>query len=291
MSFIPFSKPRPAREQTWRVMHSRQLPQVPNPDDRIVLYDAPPDAATLASIEDAHLWAPHGDPLRELPSLIAQLPSLVHLSIGPGAIAADILTALHADMLPASLRHLSIHPESGTYHWQGGPMPGLESLTVNATLRFDPEDFPALISLSTVPDRRGALLDHAMRLSLMELNLWTVPFDSSLFDRIAGLPLLALGLLAGREMKTLSGIEQLSQLRSLRLKNQGMLQTIAPIAMLPDLERLDIQYCKRIEDIGVLDALPQLKELTLVGCGDVGLGQLEQALRARVPRANIAATR
>lgn len=170
-------------------------------------------------------------------------------------------------------------------------MPGLESLTVNATLRFDPEDFPALISLSTVPDRRGALLDHAMRLSLMELNLWTVPFDSSLFDRIAGLPLLALGLLAGRGMKTLSGIEQLSQLRSLRLKNQGMLQTIAPIAMLPDLERLDIQYCKRIEDIGVLDALPQLKELTLVGCGDVGLGQLEQALRARVPRANIAATR
>lgn len=186
MSFIPFSKPRPAREQTWRVMHSRQLPQVPNPDDRIVLYDAPPDAATLASIEDAHLWAPHGDPLRELPSLIAQLPSLVHLSIGPGAIAADILTALHADMLPASLRHLSIHPESGTYHWQGGPMPGLESLTVNATLRFDPEDFPALISLSTLPDRRGTLLDHAMRLPLMELNLWTVPFDSSLFARIAG---------------------------------------------------------------------------------------------------------
>lgn len=124
MSFIPFSKPRPAREQTWRVMHSRQLPQVPNPDDRIVLYDAPPDAATLASIEDAHLWAPHGDPLRELPSLIAQLPSLVHLSIGPGAIAADILTALHADMLPASLRHLSSIPNQGLTTGRAALCPG-----------------------------------------------------------------------------------------------------------------------------------------------------------------------
>ena len=291
MSFVPFSVPLPARAQTWRFMHSRQRSQFAGVDERIVFYDAPPDEATLAKIEDAHLWAPHGDPLHELPELIARLPSLVHLSVGPGAVPGSVLAGLRADMLPDSLRHLSIHPEPGTYTWQAGPLPRLEALTVGATLRFDPEDFPALMSLSMVPDRRGALLDRVLSLPLQELNLWNVPFDSSVFDRIAGLPLVALGLLAGRGLKTLSGIEQLAGLRSLRLKNQGALETIGPIAALAGLERLDIQYCKRIADIGVLDGLTRLQELTLVGCGDVGLGELAQTLNARLRRANIAATR
>ncbi|MBD9474841.1 hypothetical protein DAI43_25245 [Achromobacter xylosoxidans] len=291
MSFIPFSIPLPDRAQTWRFMHSRQRSQFAGADERVVLYDAPPQEAVLASIEDVHLWAPPGDPLRELPGLLARLPALAHLSIGPGAVAGSVLTGLRADMLPASLRHLSIHPEPGTYTWQAGPLPRLEALTVGATLRFEPEDFPALISLSMVPDRRGMLLDRALSLPLKELNLWNVPFDSSIFDRIAGLPLLALGLLAGRGLKTLSGIEQLTGLRSLRLKNLGALEKIGPISALENLERLDIQYCKRIADIGVLDMLTRLRELTLVGCGDVGLGELAQTLKARLPRANIAATR
>ncbi|QKH34526.1 leucine-rich repeat domain-containing protein [Achromobacter pestifer] len=291
MSFIPFSIPRPAPAQTWRVMHSRQRSQFPGPDERIVFHDAPPDETILASIEAAHLWTPHGDPLRELPELIARLPSLVHLSVGPGAVSSSVLTGLRADMLPASLRHLSLHPEPGTHTWQAGPLPRLEALTIEATLRFDPEDFPALISLSMVPDRRGTLLDRALSLPLKELNLWNVPFDSSIFDRIAGLPLLSLGLLAGRGLKTLSGIEQLAGLRSLRLKNQTALEAIGPVATLEGLERLDIQYCKRIADIGVLNQLPRLQELTLVGCGDVGLGELAQTLNARLRRVNIAATR
>lgn len=291
MSFVPFSKPRPSRDQTWRMMHSRQFAQCPGSHERVVLYDAPPDEATLASIEDVHLWAPHEDPLHELPELIARLSSLIHLSIGPGAILPSLVTGLRADMLPASLRHLSMHPEQGTYTWNAGPMPRLEALTVDATFRFEPEAFPALISLSAIPDRRGVLLDRALRLPLRELNLWNVPFDSSVFDRIAELPLLALGLLGGRTLKTLSGIEQLAGLRSLRLKNQGMLQTIRPTAALPGLERLDIQYCTRIADIDVLGELPALQELTLVGCGNIGLGGLEHALRARLRRTNIAATR
>lgn len=291
MSFVPFSMPRPSRDQTWRMMHSRQFAQFPGSHERVVLYDAPPDEATLASIEDVHLWAPHEDPLQELPELIARLPSLIHLSIGPGAILPSLVTGLRADMLPASLRHLSMDPAQGTYTWKAGPMPRLESLTVDATFRFEPEEFPALMSLSAVPDRRGALLDRALQLPLRELNLWNVPFDSSVFDRIAELPLLALGLVGGRTLKTLSGIEQLAGLRSLRLKNQGILQTIRPVAALPHLERLDIQYCTRIADIDVLGELSALQELTLVGCGNVGLGDLEHALRAGLRRTNIAATR
>jgi len=291
MPFIPFSIPRPARDQTWRFMHSRQRSQFAGADERIVFYDAPPHEAILASIEDVHLWAPPGDPLHELPELIARLPALAHLSIGPGAVAGSVLAELRAAMLPAGLRHLSIHPEPGTYTWKAGPLPRLEALTVDATLRFNPEDFPALMSLSMVPDRRGTLLDRVLRLPLKELNLLNVPFDSSVFDRIAELPLLALGLLAGRGLTTLAGIDQLAGLRSLRLKNLGALETIGPITALESLERLDVQYCKRITDIGVLGDLTRLQELTLVGCGDVGLGELAQTLKARLQRANIAATR
>lgn len=291
MSPIPFSTPLPGRDQTWRFMHSRQSAHFPGDDARIVFYDAPPDEATLAQITDVHLWAPHEDPLQVLPELIARLPSLVHLSIGPGVILPSVVKGLRADMLPTSLRHLSMHPQSGAYTWQAGPMPRLESLTVGATLRLDPQDFPALISLSAIPDRRGALVDSALQLALKELNLWNVPFDSSLFNRLAPLPLVALGLLGGRTLTTLSGIEQLPGLRSLRLKNLPLLDTIGPIATLAELEFLNIQYCARIADISVLATLRRLQELTLVGCGNVGLGQLEHTLRASLRRANIAATR
>lgn len=289
MSPVPFSTPQPGRDKRWLLMHSRQAAQA-HGSDQILFHDAPPDAATLAAIEYVHLWAPPLDPVEAVPALIAQLPSLTHLSIGPGNIQASVVKHLRADMLPASLRHLSIFDCPGSYTWSAGPMPRLESLEVNVPMRFKAEDFPALKSLSILPDKQGKLLDQALRLPLAELNLFNVPFDATLFDRIAALPLVSLGLMAGRSLQTLTGIEQLSGLRSLRLKNQGLLEAIRPITALPALTDLNIQYCKRIADIEVLDAMPGLQALTLVGCGDIGLGGLAARLRARLPRSNIAAT-
>ena len=289
MSLIPFSTPQPGRDKRWLLMHSRQAAQA-HGSDQILFYDAPPDAATLAAIEYVHLWAPPLDPVQELPALIAQLPSLTHLSIGPGNIQASVVKNLRAEMLPASLRHLSIFDCPGSYTWSAGVMPQLESLEVNVPMRFKAEDFPALKSLSMLPDKAGKLLDQVLRMPLQELNLFNVPFDESLFARITALPLVSLGLMAGRSLQTLAGIEQLSGLRSLRLKNQGGLETIRPIAALPSLESLNIQYCKRITDIHVLEELPGLRELTLVGCGNIGLGELEAKLRAKLPRTNVAAT-
>lgn len=289
MSPVPFSTPQPGRDKRWLLMHSRQAAQA-HGSDQVLFYDAPPDAATLATIEYVHLWAPPLDPVQAVPDLIAQLPSLTHLSIGPGNIQASVVKTLRADLLPASLRHLSIFDCPGSYTWSAGPMPRLESLEVNVPMRFKAEDFPALRSLSILPDKQGKLLDQALRLPLAELNLFNVPFDATLFDRIAALPLVSLGLMSGRSLQTLAGIERLSGLRSLRLKNQGVLETIRPIAALPALEWLNIQYCKKITDIDVLEELPGLRELTLVGCGNIGLGGLEAELRARLQRSNIAAT-
>lgn len=290
MSPVPFSTPQPGRDKRWLLMHSRQAAQA-HGSDQVLFYDAPPDAATLATIEYVHLWAPPLDPVEAVPDLIAQLPSLTHLSIGPGNIQASVVKNLRADMLPASLRHLSIFDCPGSYTWSAGAMPQLESLEVNVPMRFKAEDLPALRSLSILPDKQGKLLDQALHLPLLaELNLFNVPFDATLFDRIAALPLVSLGLMAGRSLQTLAGIERLSGLRSLRLKNQGMLETIRPIATLPALESLNIQYCKKIADIDVLEELSGLRDLTLVGCGNIGLGGLEAKLRAKFPRSNIAAT-
>lgn len=289
MPLVPFSTPQPGRDKRWLMLHSRQAAQA-HSSDQVLFHDAPPDAATLATIEYVHLWAPPLDPVQELPALIARLPSLTHLSIGPGNIHASVVKYLRADMLPASLRHLSIFDCPGSYTWSAGAMPRLESLEVNVPMRFKAEDFPALKSLSMLPDKPGKLLDQALRLPLQELNLFNVPFDESLFGRIAALPLVSLGLMEGRSLQTLAGIEQLSGLRSLRLKNQGALEKIQPIATLPKLEWLNIQYCKRIADIDVLGELAGLQEMTLVGCGDIGLRDWEAKLRAKIPRVNIGAT-
>lgn len=290
MSPVPFSTPQPGRDKRWLLMHSRQAAQA-HGSDQVLFHDAPPDAATLATIEYVHLWAPPLDPVEAVPPLIAQLPSLTHLSIGPGNIRASVVKNLRADMLPASLRHLSIFDCPGSYTWSAGPMPRLESLGVNVPMRFKAEDFPALRSLSMLPDKQGKLLDQALHLPLLaELNLFNVPFDATLFDRIAALPLVSLGLMSGRSLQTLAGIERLSGLRSLRLKNQGVLETIRTIAVLPALKNLNIQYCKRITDIDVLGELAGLQELTLIGCGDIGLRDWEAKLRAKIPRVNIAAT-
>lgn len=289
MSPVLFSTPQPGRDKRWLLMHSRQAAQA-HGSDQILFYDAPPDAATLAAIEYVHLWAPPLDPVQELPALIAQLPSLTHLSIGPGNIEASVVKNLRSEMLPASLRHLSIFDCPGSYTWSAGPMPQLESLEVNVPMRFKAEDFPALKSLSMLPDKAGKLLDQALRLPLLELNLFNVPFDATVFDRIAALPLVSLGLMAGRSLQTLAGIEQLSRLRSLRLKNQGVLETIRPIAALPTLECLSIQYCRRIADIEVLEQLTRLQELMLVGCGDIGWSELDAKLRPSLRNLNTSAT-
>ncbi|MFY2025178.1 leucine-rich repeat domain-containing protein, partial [Achromobacter dolens] len=66
-----------------------------------------------------------------------------------------MVKTLRAEMLPASLRHLSIFDCPGAYTWSAGPMPQLESLEVNVPMRFKAEDFPALKSLSMLPDKPG----------------------------------------------------------------------------------------------------------------------------------------
>lgn len=113
--------------------------------NQVLFHDPPPDAATLATVENIHLWAPPLDLVQEIPDLITRLPSLTHLSIGPGNIQALVVKNLRADMLPGSLRHLSIFDYPRSYTWPAGPMQRLESLEVNVPMQFKAEE----------PDKKG----------------------------------------------------------------------------------------------------------------------------------------
>jgi len=289
MSSITYSVAMPGRDERWVCMHSSQAAQFSS-EAPTLFYDAPPDAGTLARIRSLHLWAPPLAKVTEVPALVARLPHLVQLSIGPGNVEPALIGRLRAEMFPPSLRHLTLLPGQGNHAWKGGAMPQLLSLFVDRPLRFEPADFVGLQSLAVVPDARGAVLDRALQLPLREFDLLDVPFDEALFARLAPLPLEAFGLVGGRRLASLDGMEALGGLRALRMKNQHALQRIGAIAGLPRLAQLDIQYCTKITDIATLGELDGLERLTLVGCRAIGLGGLEHTLRQRIPQAHIAAT-
>lgn len=51
------STPHPGRDKRGLMLHSRQAAQA-HGSDQCLFHDAPRDAATLATIEYVHLWAP-----------------------------------------------------------------------------------------------------------------------------------------------------------------------------------------------------------------------------------------
>lgn len=138
-------------------------------------------------------------------------------------------------------------------------MQGLRALTVVGEFRFDTSAFPALEHLSFRPDRQLRTLRQALELPLTSINLQAVPTDEAIFRELARRPLRFLGLHGGNKLTTLTGIDQLRMLTSMQMKNLRNLSDLAALRELPHLERLDIQYCTRIENIEVINDLPSLQ--------------------------------
>jgi len=86
--------------------------------------------------------------------------------------------------------------------------------------------------------------------------------------------------LGGTKLKSLDGIETLAALTSVWLKNLSSLTDIRALVGLEQLKKLDIQYCKKIANIEVINDLSALRELTLVGCGKVGLKKIQAKIES-----------
>jgi len=263
-------------------MHGRHEAAFPTPGAELVFFNAPFNTERLARIEQVHLWSPPGDKLEALPEILKEMRGLKTLSIGPGSIAPSIMDGLEEGLLPESIEALSIHLGTGTLAWPGAMLPNLRTLYVDVPVRFDASSFPALKVLSLYPDKSLKNLRQALALPLEELNILNVPVDGEIFNilsaSVGGLE--RLGLLGGTKLKSLDGIETLAALTSVWLKNLSSLTDIRALVGLEKLKKLDIQYCKKIANIEVINDLSALRELTLVGCGKVGLEKIQAKIES-----------
>lgn len=271
------------------VLHSAHRDQFDVPDRELVFYDQPYTAEQLAHITDVHLWSPLNGPIDRLPEIITAMTSLKTLSIGPGRVLPTVVTRLRQGDIPESLEELSVHIGDRTLVWPDVVVPNLTTLYVGEPFRFKNEHFPRLRALSLYPQRSLNNVRQALELPLEELNLLNVPADEEIFRLVEPAGLRRLGLIGGRTLTTLTGISALPQLESLRLKNLTALGDISELAALQLLEILNIQYCKKITGIAAVNELPRLRRLTLVGCGEVGLEQIE-AKMSTLEWANTGAT-
>ncbi len=272
------------------LLRGRNRDDFPLPDRVLVPFDEPIAPEVLGGIRTAQLWAPHDDRIERMPDVIGRMTALTSLTISGASSEPSLVTALSDGDLPASLEELRILQEYGrVLTWPDVLLPRLTSLFVSDVFRFDASAFPRLRSISMTPDRTLATLREALRLPLDELNMLKVSMDERIFEIVAARPLRRLGLLSGATLTSLDGIEALPELDSLRLKNLRSLSDVSALRDLPALTQLDIQYCRRIQDIAVLGTMTTLRRLTLVGCGDIGLAAVQDAVD-RIPVTTIGAT-
>lgn len=263
------------------LMHGRHEAGFPTPGAELVFFNVPFNTERLARIEQVHLWSPPGDKLEALPEILREMRGLKTLSIGPGSIAPSITDGLEEGLLPESIEALSIHLGTGTLAWPGVVLPNLRTLYVDVPVRFDASRFPALKVLSLYPDKSLKNVRHALALPLEELNILNVPVDGEIFNILSASVggLQRLGLLVGMKLKS-GGIETLAALTSVWLKNPSSLTDIRALVGLEQLQKLDIQYCKKIANVEVINDLPALRDLTLVGCGKVGLEKIQATIES-----------
>lgn len=256
----------------------------------LVFFDEPIPPERLAEIRAVQLWAPHDDRIERLPEVIGEMKHLTSLTISGSSSLPSLVTRIRAGDLPESLEELRISDEYGrVLVWPDVVLPRLTDLFVSDVFRFDSAVFPRLRSASLKPDRSQANLREALRLPLHELNVLNVSLDEGIFEILSARPLRRLGLLSGTKLTSLDGVQALPSLEGLRLKNLRALSDISALRELPGLTRLDIQYCRRIRGIEVLAELTALERLTVVGCGDLGLARVQDAIE-RIPVTTIGAT-
>jgi hypothetical protein len=258
------------------LLHSSHRDAFLGDDVDMVFYDQPADVDELTHVRDAHLWSPHGARIDRLPEIVAAMAGLRKLSIGPGDVSSDVVTRLREGDLPEGLRELSILTGRRPVTWPDVRLPNLNALMAEGPLRFSVDSFPELRSLTIYPQRSFDDVRRALALPLEELNLLNVPIDERVFALLEPVGLRRLGLHGGRTLKGLTGIGVLGQLESLRLKNLTSLGDISELATLQRLENLDIQYCKSITGIAAINELAVLRRLILVGCGKIGLSEIEE---------------
>lgn len=243
--------------------------------EAFIALDAPPDEERDAAVRSLRVRGDIGAYVAEVPRDLDRFPNLTELSLG-GGIDPSIVSTVTPGAIPGTVTSLNV--------WTGGPpsrwprglvLPSVRRLQTDGTMTFTAENFPNLEHAHLAPTKTSFEALLALP-SLTAMQLRTVPYPApEIFEKIAHLPLVDLGLLGGRKITGLDGIGMLPGLLRLRLQSLPRLTSVAALADLEHLEEVLVLYCSRIEDIATVTTLPAIRRFDAYGCTGIGLEAIE----------------
>jgi hypothetical protein len=215
---------------------------------------------------------------KELPACVGSLAALRSISM-----PLSIASGLRAGSIPPAVEVLHFDETSGG---RGVIAPELVFPAVAilsalmGELRFARASFPALrdvrLKLGPRSPMPGVLASYR---SLDAVHVGPIRAASELAS-LVGARIRTLGIAPGT-LASLDGLERLTSLETIWLKNLPKLRDLSALSALPKLRSVEIQYCHALEDLYPLLAIPKLARLRIVGCQRIRLAAVADALIAK----------
>ena len=266
------------KKNSYVLMHSDYVDQHSGEVSQALLFNRPFDPRIMCSAEIAHLWTPAGTKMERLPEMLAAMSGLKDLTIRDQVENAALASMKQGD-LPESLERLVISNSLKTLNWPNVVLPNLKELVALPTIKFSASCFPSLERIYLNPNKNLSNLVEALKLPLKALHLLGFPNGGGIFEAIAGADLDEVGLLGARSLIDLDGIGKISSIRSIKLKNLPGLVDIGGLKDLTKLRSVNIQYCNKVRNLEILNDIPGIEKLIIIGALSDDAVKLEPRLQ------------
>jgi hypothetical protein len=199
-------------------------------------------------------------------------------------IPNSFVSTLDPNMLPASLRRITVSTFGRVSFPKGRVFPGIQVLDAfdnsHSQVKFEPETFPDLREVSCRLDANKILLDVISTYPSLS-SLMTGPVkDGSFFQRLGSFEIDFLHLVGGW-LPSLDGIQSVRGMRFLKVSSFKRLVDITALEHCQDLEVLEIFWCSKLVDYQPLLRIPRLKSLFLFANRSMGSKGCSLAFRSK----------
>ncbi|WP_338754934.1 hypothetical protein [Bacillus sp. FJAT-52991] len=191
----------------------------------------------------------------EINELYYREKSISFLSECPNVQYLDVMNSFLTDI-------------SGVYHIKNLLGLSFSEVDDNRNIELDLSKLVTLKSLYIDWNKRIKGLEQLT--NLKELGLWKYRPTERDLSNLKSLMNLEKLVISDSRIDSLLGIENMNKLKEINLDNLKSLVHIGDLKVLNhSLEKLVIESCKKIADFHELHHLYHLKELTLLGCGEI----------------------
>ena len=233
-----------------------------NPQRTFPLIQGIPSSIPPESVRYIHFWQWTPGLHQRLPKYFQGFVNLTGLSLPAPALQ----TIRPGDVPLDNLRSLSIRggncviPDSLYF-------PRLERLWAMDECLFSVSNMPALWSLGVELDKRGRVAASIKALpSLIALSLGRIR-DESIYEVVSDLGVEHLTISPLRTYHALRGIEKVKTLRTLYVVSFTMVKSLEPLSLLPLLEEIFFNGCKKLPTLTPLLDCPRLTGVRFLDCG------------------------